>query len=175
MNSVFPSLVELEISDCPEIESVPKAGLPSKLKGIIIFGSEKLMGSMISRSREWSLQALPSLASFSFGLCRELEMECFPDEHMFPSSLTSLTLYKLGNLERLEWKGLQHLTSLSYLRIIRCPKLHSMPAKTAIPSLSRLSIEGCPLLKEHCQKEKGRDWPNISHIPLIEIDHQLIT
>ncbi|KAK8665386.1 hypothetical protein V6N13_005555 [Hibiscus sabdariffa] len=174
MNSVFPSLLRLYIEDCPGIESVPKQGLPSKLKIIIIFGSDKLMGSMISRRREWSLQTLPSLASFSFG-DTEMEMECFPDEQMLPSSLTSLELWGLGNLERLEWKGLQHLTSLSQLRIWNCPKLDSMPAKMLLPSLSRLRIEGCPLLKQHWQKEKGRDWPNISHIPLIVIDGELIT
>ncbi|KAK8714292.1 hypothetical protein V6N13_149485 [Hibiscus sabdariffa] len=178
MNSVFPSLLYLHIEDCPGIESVPKEGLPSKLKRIGIAGSEKLMGSMISRRREWSLQALPSLAYFSFGNCRELEMECFPDEHMLPSSLKSLELWDLGNLERLEWKGLQHLTSLSILNIFRCPKLHSisMPAKMILPSLSRLWILECPLLKENWEKEKGRDWINkcISHIPIIEIDDEVI-
>ncbi|KAK8714262.1 hypothetical protein V6N13_149455 [Hibiscus sabdariffa] len=105
MNSAFPSLVWLEIRGCPGIESVPKEGLPSKLESIIIYSSEKLMGSMMSRRREWSLQALPSLTSFSFGFCRELEMECFPDEHMLPSSLTYIRLASLGNLERLEWKA----------------------------------------------------------------------
>ncbi|KAK8714296.1 hypothetical protein V6N13_149489 [Hibiscus sabdariffa] len=156
MNSVFPSLEHLQISYCPEIESVPKAGLPSKLKRISIYGSDKLMGSLISRRREWSLQTLPSLTSFSFW-CSKLEMECFPDEHMLPSSLTFLYISGLGNLERLEWTGLQHLTSLSYLRIFRCPKLHSIPAKMVLPSLFRLWIAECPLLKEHCQKEKGRE------------------
>ncbi|KAL4354861.1 hypothetical protein GQ457_06G003050 [Hibiscus cannabinus] len=173
MNSVFPSLVELAITNCPEIESVPEAGLPSKLEIIIIEGSEKLMGSMISRRREWSLQTLPSLTSFIFR-DTELEMECFPDEHMLPSSLKSLELWGLGNLERLEWKGLQHLTSLSHLRIISCLKLHAMPTKMLLPSLSCLCIQNCPLLKEHCQKEKGRDWPNISHIPIIWIDDEVI-
>ncbi|KAK8714294.1 hypothetical protein V6N13_149487 [Hibiscus sabdariffa] len=173
MNSVFPSLVELEITNCPEIESVPEAGLPSKLEIIIIEGSEKLMGSMISRRREWSLQTLPSLTSFIFR-DTEMEMECFPDEHMFPSSLKSLELWGLGNLERLEWKGLQHLTSLSQLRIISCLKLHAMPTKMLLPSLSCLCIQNCPLLNEHCQKEKGGDWPNISHIPIIWIDDEVI-
>ncbi|KAK8714258.1 hypothetical protein V6N13_149451 [Hibiscus sabdariffa] len=126
MNSVFPSLEWLVIRSCPEIESVPKAGLPSKLKRIEIVESKKLMGSMISRRREWSLQALPSLTSFIFW-CSELEMECFPDEHMLPSSLTYLFISDLKNLERLEWKGLQHLTSLSELKIFKCPKLHSIP------------------------------------------------
>ncbi|KAK8665409.1 hypothetical protein V6N13_005578 [Hibiscus sabdariffa] len=58
MNSIFPSLVELGILDCPGIESVPKEGLPTKLKRIYISGSDKRMGSMISSRREWSLQAL---------------------------------------------------------------------------------------------------------------------
>ncbi|KAK8665365.1 hypothetical protein V6N13_005534 [Hibiscus sabdariffa] len=173
MNSVFPSLESLEIRSCPEIEFFPKAGLPSKLKSIGIHDSEKLMGSMISRRREWSLQTLPSLTSFTFR-DTELEMECFPDEHMLPSSLTSLSLVSLGNLERLERKGLQHLTSLSQLRIRHCPKLDSMPAKMLLPSLSLLYIENCPLLKEHCQKEKGRDWPSITHIPFIEIEDELM-
>ncbi|KAK8665392.1 hypothetical protein V6N13_005561 [Hibiscus sabdariffa] len=173
MNSVFPSLVYLDIWNCPGIKSVPIEGLPSKLKGLGIGRSEKLMGSMISRRREWSLQALTSLTSFTFS-CGELETECFPDEHMLPSSLTSLSLVSLGNLERLEWKGLQHLTSLSRLEIINCPKFHSMPAKMVLPSLSRLSIAECPLLKGHCQKEKGRDWPNISHIPLIMRDREVL-
>ncbi|KAK8665366.1 hypothetical protein V6N13_005535 [Hibiscus sabdariffa] len=173
MNSVFPSLELLAIQNCPEIESVPKEGLPSKLKSIIVYDSDKLIGSMTSRRREWSLQTLPSLTSFSFS-CRELEMECFPDEHMFPSSLTSLTIDDLRNLERLEYKGLQHLTSLFRLNISNCPKLHSVPEKMLLPSLSHLSIQRCPLLKEHCQKEKGRDWPNISHIPFIKIDDEVI-
>ncbi|GMJ06808.1 hypothetical protein like AT3G14470 [Hibiscus trionum] len=172
MNSVFPSLVYLSIRNCPEIESVPKAGFPSKLKDISISWSDKLTGSMIME-REWSLQKLPSLTSLVISRS-ELEMECFPDEHMFPSSLTSLTIYKLHNLERLECRGLQHLTSLFRLKIVNCQKLHSLPDMTFLPSLSHLSIAQCPLLKEHCQKEKGRDWPNISHIPVIRIDDELI-
>ncbi|KAL4352870.1 hypothetical protein GQ457_06G003780 [Hibiscus cannabinus] len=74
MNSVFPSLLHLEIEDCPEIESVPKAGLPSELKSLSISGSNKLMGSMMSRRREWSLQTLPSLTFFIFG-DTEMEMD----------------------------------------------------------------------------------------------------
>ncbi|KAE8686823.1 Gibberellin-regulated family protein [Hibiscus syriacus] len=174
MNSVFPSLTELQIWSCPEIESVPKAGLPSKLKTIDISCSDKVVGSMISRKREWSLQSLPSLTFFSF-VCTELEMESFPDELLLPSSLTFLGIYGLRNLERLDCKGLQHLTSLSRLNINNCPKLQSIPEKTLLPSLSQLSIRDCPLLKERCQKEKGRDWPNISHIPVIVIDGELIT
>ncbi|PPD97324.1 hypothetical protein GOBAR_DD05669 [Gossypium barbadense] len=182
-------------------------------------------------------------------------MECFPDEHLLPSSITSLHISVLQNLKSLEYKGFQHLTSLcqlwisncpnlqsmppnmlprslSYLWIGSCPKLqsmspnmlppslshlyvsecpllkehcekdkegavtektnvltqvfcldinwiileskdcpnlHSMPPNMLPPSLSRLYIKRCPLLKERCEKEKGKDWPNISHLPLFEL------
>ncbi|XVF83323.1 hypothetical protein PTKIN_Ptkin16aG0477800 [Pterospermum kingtungense] len=173
MRSLFPSLEVLLIFNCPEIESFPKEGLPSKLKRIIIQSSDKLIGGMMRRNREWTLQTLPSLAHLSIeGV--EIEIECFPDEHLLPSSLTSLQISDLRNLKVLDDKGFQHLTSLRRLYILGCTKLQSMPSKSLLASLSYLNIENCGLLKEGCQKEKGKDWPNISHIPVIEIDHQVI-
>ncbi|KAH1064630.1 hypothetical protein J1N35_029617 [Gossypium stocksii] len=195
MQSVFPSLELLGIDYCPEIEWVPKEGLPSRLKQIRIGRSDKLIESLI-RKREWSLHTLPSLTSFYISYS-EVEMECFPDEHLLPSSLTSLRISNLPNLKSLEYKGFQHLTSLcnlyisdcpnlqfmppnmlphslSYLSIYNCPKLQSMPPNVLPPSLSHLKIQGCPLLKDHCEKDKGKDWSNISHIPVIEIDGQII-
>ncbi|KAL1101798.1 hypothetical protein V6Z11_D05G320700 [Gossypium hirsutum] len=172
IHSVFPSLEILTIVDCPEIEWVPKEGLPSKLKGISIIRSDKLIESLIGK-REWSLHTLPSLTFFVISNS-ELEMECFPDEHLLPSSLTSLGISDLPNLKSLECKGFQHLTSLSNLYIYGCPKLQSMPPNMLPPSLSRLCIRDCPLLEEHCKKEKGKDWANISHIPVIEIGDEVM-
>ncbi|XVF83331.1 hypothetical protein PTKIN_Ptkin16aG0478400 [Pterospermum kingtungense] len=175
MRSLFPSLEELSISECPEIESYPKEGLPSKLKSIYIQRCDKLIGGMMrrNRNREWTLQTLPSLTYFAISSAK-IEIECFPDEHLLPSSLTDLDILNLPNLKVLDDKGFQHLTSLRRLYIEICPKLQSMPPKTLLASLSHLTIFNCPLLKEGCQKEKGKDWPNISHIPVIEIDDQLI-
>ncbi|TYJ36648.1 hypothetical protein E1A91_A05G321600v1 [Gossypium mustelinum] len=172
MHSVFPSLEDLEIYHCPEIERVPKEGLPSKLKEIDIGSSDKLIESLI-RKREWSLHTPPSLTSFGIGDL-EVEMECFPDEHLLPSSLTTLAIWNLPNLKSLEYKGFQHLTSLCYLYIDSCPKLQSMPPNMLPPSLSRLDIWSCPLLEERCEKEKGKDWANISHIPFIQIGSELM-
>ncbi|TYI83829.1 hypothetical protein E1A91_D05G320400v1 [Gossypium mustelinum] len=172
MHSVFPSLEYLEIVICPEIERVPKEGLPSKLKEIRIGGSDKLIESLI-RKREWSLRTLPSLTNLDIW-GSEVEMECFPDEHLLPSSLSSLWIRFLPNLKSLEYKGFQHLTSLCDLCIYSCPKLQSMPPNMLPPSLSRLSICGCPLLEKRCKKEEGKDWANISHIPVIEIDGEVI-
>ncbi|XVF83138.1 hypothetical protein PTKIN_Ptkin16aG0109500 [Pterospermum kingtungense] len=175
MRSLFPSLEKLGIQNCPEIESFPKEGLPSKLKSIEIWSSDKLIGGMMRRNREWILQTLPSLTHFEINCSgTEIEIECFPDEHLLPSSLTSLTIWNLPNLKVLDDKGFRHLTSLRDLNIWGCPKLQSMPPKSLLTSLSHLMISSCPLLKEGCEKEKGKDWPNISHIPVIQIDDQFI-
>ncbi|KAH1064384.1 hypothetical protein J1N35_029371 [Gossypium stocksii] len=172
MHSVFPSLEYLEIDDCPEIERVPKEGLPSKLKDIRILGSDKLIESLI-RKKEWSLHTLPSLTVLQISFS-EVELECFPDEHLLPSSPTYLFISNLPNLKSLEYKGFQHLTSLCCLYINNCPNLQSMPPNMLPPLLSRLYISQCPLLEESCEKEKGKDWANISHIPVIEIGDEVM-
>ncbi|KAK8643346.1 hypothetical protein V6N13_012649 [Hibiscus sabdariffa] len=171
IHSVFPSLLMLQIGDCPEMESFPEEGLPSKLKYISILGSDKIIACLI-RKRERCLQALHSLTYFELSES-ELEMKHFPDEHMLPSSLTSLTISDVPNLKCLNFKSFQHLTSLQRLYIYHCPKLES-PTKMLPLSLLYLFIVNCPLLKEHCQKEKGKDWPNISHIPVIKVDNEVI-
>ncbi|XP_022746275.1 putative disease resistance RPP13-like protein 1 isoform X4 [Durio zibethinus] len=170
MHSLFPSLKYLGVNHCPEIESFPREGLPSKLKDFSISGSDKLIVGMMRR--EWSLQALTSLTSFSIYSAREIES--FPDEHLLPSSLTSLNIWDLSNLKLLNGKGFQHLTSLHKLLIARCLRLQSMPANKLPDSLYRLEIHNCPLLRKHCEKEKGKDWPNISHIPVIWIGDEVI-
>ncbi|XVF83320.1 hypothetical protein PTKIN_Ptkin16aG0477500 [Pterospermum kingtungense] len=171
MRSLFPSLEKLDVSDCPEIESFPKEGLPSKLKIIEIWSSDKLIGGMMRK--EWTLQTLPLLAHFTISDSK-VEIECFPDEHLLPSSLTSLRIFRLPNLKVLDDKGFQHLTSLRRLYIEQCPKLQSMPSKSLLASLSHLRIWDCPLLEKGCEKEKGKDWPNISHIPVIWNHGQVI-
>ncbi|KAB2084075.1 hypothetical protein ES319_A05G310300v1 [Gossypium barbadense] len=172
MHSVFSSLEGLRIIGCPEIERVPKECLPSKLKDITISMSDKLIESLI-RKREWSLHTLPSLTILEISYS-EVEMASFPDEHLLPPSLETLRISNLPNLKSLEYKGFQHLSSLCDLYISHCPKLQSMPPIMLPHSLSYLSIEKCPFLKERCEKDKGKDWPNISHIPAIEIDEQVI-
>ncbi|MFQ6653622.1 hypothetical protein Gotur_024927 [Gossypium turneri] len=172
MHSVFPSLEDLIMDGCPEIERVPKEGLPSKLKHLQISLSDKLIESLI-RKREWSLHSLPSLTFLIIG-GSEVEMECFPDEHLLPSSLETLGIWGLPNLKSLKYKGFQHLTSLCDLYIDSCPKLQSLPPNMLPPSLSLLYIRNCRLLEERCEKEKGKDWANISHIPVIELGGEVM-
>ncbi|KAE8682049.1 hypothetical protein F3Y22_tig00111276pilonHSYRG00113 [Hibiscus syriacus] len=133
-------------------------------------GNRRLSEIVISRRRERCLQTHPSLTYFEVS-DTELEMKSFPDENL-PSSLTSLTISDLPNLKSLDFKGFQHLTSLQRLYIYHCPKLQA-PTKMLPRSLLYLFIVTCPLLKEHCQEEKGKDWHNISHILVIKIDNEV--
>ncbi|MBA0625419.1 hypothetical protein Godav_010618 [Gossypium davidsonii] len=71
-------------------------------------------------------------------------------------------------------KGFQDLASLRELKIYKCPKLTSLPEKDMLRSLGYLCISSCPLLKEECSSDKGREWSKISHIPLVLIDFKAV-
>ncbi|XP_007034356.2 PREDICTED: putative disease resistance RPP13-like protein 1 [Theobroma cacao] len=169
MHSLLPSLEGLCIYNCPEIKSFPEGGLPSKLKFLRIDACDEL----IARRMEWGLQRLPSLMSFN--ISTNADIESFPDETLLPSSLTSLSISILPNVKFLDYKGLQNLTSLRQLEMWYCPKLQFLPAEGIPFSLSFLHIVHCPLLSPHCQRESGKDWPKISHIPVIKIDNDVVS
>ncbi|XVF82843.1 hypothetical protein PTKIN_Ptkin16aG0082900 [Pterospermum kingtungense] len=139
MHFHFPSLKILEIVGCPEIESLPKEGLPSKLKHIEISTSDKLIGGMMRRNGEWSLQKLPSLTNFKIKGA-EIEIECFPDENLLPSSLISLSIRDLPNLKLFNDKGFQHLTSLRKLYNTYRDVQSSNPCRQRISSLALFLI-----------------------------------
>ncbi|KAL9991984.1 putative leucine-rich repeat domain superfamily [Helianthus debilis subsp. tardiflorus] len=64
--------------------------------------------------------------------------------------------------------GLRHLISLQILYINSCPKVNDLP-EALLPSLLRLSIYDCLILKKR-RNGRGSDyWPLISHIPCIEV------
>ncbi|TYG70673.1 hypothetical protein ES288_D05G332400v1 [Gossypium darwinii] len=162
----FPMLKHVEISGCEDLKFFSAA----------LEGSHHQHLTCLNSLEIWWCQNLKSFQiedglAISFS---EVEIECFPDEHLLLSSLETLWLSQLPNLKSLEYKGFQHLTSLSRLLIDSCPKLQSMPPNMLPPSLSRLCISNCPLLEERCEKEKGKDWANISHIAVIEIGGEVM-
>ena len=93
---------------------------------------------------------------------------------MLPTSLTKLAIAKFPELKHLSSKGFRNLTSLDLLRIRNCPKLTSFPEVGLPSSLLQLYIDGYPLLKKHCKRDKGLEWTKIAHIPCVKIDDKFI-
>ncbi|XP_058224292.1 putative disease resistance RPP13-like protein 1 [Rhododendron vialii] len=171
MHTLLPSLQSLVLHDCPKIESFPEGGLPSKLGALDIRNCTKLVGGR----RDWGLQTLPSLTSFSlFGKSGDV-LESFPEEGLLPPTLTFLSFERLLNLKSLNKRGLQRLGSLDSMLIFDCPQLQSLPEEGLPTSLFELQIRDCPLLKPHCRREEGEDWHKIAHIPFIKIDGEVIS
>ncbi|KAI9115194.1 hypothetical protein K1719_013513 [Acacia pycnantha] len=165
-SDVLPPLHDLTLFSCPAMESLPQGGMLSSLRRLSIrYCSSKLMESC----RDWGMHELLSLKQL--GICGIEDMECFPEEGLLPPNLQSLSFWSCDNMKRINHRGLVHLHSLTSLSFKYCPNMsfEGMPGDGLPPSLSHLSIYGCPLLKERCEKEKGPDWPIIAHIPHIEM------
>ncbi|KAL6328726.1 hypothetical protein AAG906_003412 [Vitis piasezkii] len=174
--SIFPSAQFLTIfhqrlreSQVAVAQRCMLSGLPSNLTSLSITNCEKFRSQM-----ELGLQGLTSLRRFSISSkCEDLEL--FPKECLLPSTLTSLEISDLPNLRSLDSKGLQLLTTLQKLKISYCPKLQSLTEEGLPTSLSFLTIENCPLLKDRCKFGTGEEWHHIAHIPHILIDDQLFS
>ncbi|KAH7845952.1 hypothetical protein Vadar_007914 [Vaccinium darrowii] len=166
MDTLLPSLFSLHLYNCPEIESFPEGGLPSKLSDLTISNCKKLVG----RWRDWGLQTLPSLTYFTLKGESEDMMESFPEEGLLPSTLTSLKIECLPNLKSLNKGGLQLLGSLQRILIENCHQLQSLPEEALPTSLIILRITNCPLLKSRYRREEGEEWRKIAHVPAIYMD-----
>ncbi|KAJ9697433.1 hypothetical protein PVL29_009312 [Vitis rotundifolia] len=122
----------------------------------------------------WGIDTLTSLGElFIQGPFQDLLFFFFfSGSHLLlPTSLTTLWLGNLRNLKSVASTSLQSLISLKTLEFHICPKLRSFVPKGGLPpTLARLVIGECPILKTRCLKDKGKDWPKIAHIPYVEID-----
>uniref|UniRef100_A0A803R2N7 Uncharacterized protein n=2 Tax=Cannabis sativa TaxID=3483 RepID=A0A803R2N7_CANSA len=204
-------LTELEMSRC-DLTSLPQNVLHNLttlqtltidyFKKIHELPSEFLNGLIALQSLQINscpeLKCLPegmfehcSLRRVDIGSCPALE-EGFPSS---PNQLISLQHLSITS-QRLPVlpEGLQHLSSLEYLKIsyiselaslpdwlgnlttlkeliIRhCPDLECIPmSMQRLTNLKTFSIQWCPKLGQRCKKEVGEDWHKISHIPRVDI------
>ncbi|XP_056174969.1 putative disease resistance protein At3g14460 [Syzygium oleosum] len=171
------SLTYISIS-CQNIKRLPEGGFPPKLQTLSITRCENLEQPV----REWGLPLLTSLKYLlidGMSMGREGEKVRFPSEEneeedawslLFPSSLTTLVIKRMKNVERLSSGLRNRLSSLQHLGIFDCPKLRYLPEDGLPPSLQRLLIEGCEILKDRCSNLGGDYWPLIQDIPSIKID-----
>ncbi|PHT59794.1 hypothetical protein CQW23_02157 [Capsicum baccatum] len=167
MTNVLQSLAFLDLDICQGIERFSEGGLPSSLQILYMIGREKLM----TNQKGWGLQTLTRLR-----YCRiqNSDVESFPNDSIFPPSLEILTLGNHPNLWTLNYKGLQNLTSLRHLTIWNCPQLQSLPEEGLPSSLTALDINGCGLLNQRLESEKGEEWQKIRHIRCVSLDQRLI-
>ncbi|KAK0573729.1 hypothetical protein LWI29_012584 [Acer saccharum] len=155
---------------CPGIISFPEDGFPTNLTSLSII-DVKFCKALF----EWGLHRLTSLKQLSiWGGCPDV-MPFLQEEigMILPTSLTTLHIDHLTFLESLS-SVFRNLISLEELHLVDCPKLKFFPKKGLPPSLVRLQIWRCPLLKQSCEKD-GLYWPMISLIPYVHIDFKKVT
>ncbi|WKA02330.1 hypothetical protein VitviT2T_020533 [Vitis vinifera] len=163
-------LRELEINNCENVELLPHQ--LQNLTALTSLGIYRCENIKMPLSR-WGLATLTSLKELTIGgiFPRVASFSDGQRPPILPTTLTFLSIQDFQNLKSLSSLALQTLTSLEDLWIQRCPKLQSFCPREGLPdTLSRLYITDCPLLKQRCSKGKGQDWPNIAHIPYVEID-----
>ncbi|PPD83227.1 hypothetical protein GOBAR_DD19840 [Gossypium barbadense] len=176
--------LESILIECSGIKSLPR-------------GLDKLIHLQEIRLRECStlvsieerelLKVTTNLRAFSVDGCGNFgalpkgggcsNVVSFPEEGigmMLPPSLTSIRLSNFENLEFIFSEGFQGLSTLRNLFIYSCPKLTYLPEKDMLLSLGYLYILFCPLLKEECSSDKGREWSKISHITRAQIDFKSV-
>uniref|UniRef100_A0A6N2M3N8 NB-ARC domain-containing protein n=1 Tax=Salix viminalis TaxID=40686 RepID=A0A6N2M3N8_SALVM len=190
-NKVFDNLSTLKrlyISHCDALESLPEEGLRNltSLEVLEIWGCGRLnsqsMNGLCSLTslRRLEIRNCNNLASLTEGVrhltaLEDLDLYGCPELNTLLESIQHLT--SLQSLRIWHCKGLAslpnqigYLTSLSRLGIYNCPNLVSLPdGVQSLSNLSQLTIDNCPELAKRCKKEKGEDWPKISHIPHIRI------
>ncbi|XP_019079791.1 putative disease resistance protein RGA4 [Vitis vinifera] len=169
------SLLELKIINCPELQFSTGSVLQHliALKELRIDKCPRLQ-SLI----EVGLQHLTSLKRLHISECPKLQYltkQRLQDSSSLPH-LISLKQFQIEDcpmLQSLTEEGLQHLTSLKALEIRSCRKLKYLTKERLPDSLSYLHVNGCPLLEQRCQFEKGEEWRYIAHIPEIVINRVL--
>ncbi|KAF5185998.1 Disease resistance protein rga2 [Thalictrum thalictroides] len=153
---VLPCLLNLTISDCPKLTSMPL--LPSLEKCVLDKCSEKLVHSlMLQQQQQQLISSSPSTSSSSgpttaTSTLKYLNIEACNDliclsDQVF-QGLTGLLELEITNCVSLTTlSGLQHLTSLQTLSLTCCEELHMLEGFDSPTSLQSLLIEKIPKLK----------------------------
>ena len=135
-NTRLPCLQKLELSKCSKLSQFSECSLPPNLKSLIIANCDNL-----TPKEEWGLHQMKWLTHF------EIEGGCssnvlFSQEKLLPSTLTSLSIIKLPTLKSLgSW--LPRIISLEKLIIDCCENLDSMLDGDLPPNLRSLTIMNC--------------------------------
>ncbi|KAB2023361.1 hypothetical protein ES319_D06G013000v1 [Gossypium barbadense] len=157
------SLETLDLNFCDSLVSLPVNGL-QRLSSLC---SLRVQHCKTLASLPEGMRYLTSLQDLLINECPELTSLPRSIQHL--SSLRYLQIRCCRGLISLP-DEMQHLSLLSEFSIINCSNLMSLPQGVHnLTTLQALRIYGCPHLQRRCKKVRGEDWPNIAHIPFIEI------
>ncbi|XP_029149368.1 putative disease resistance RPP13-like protein 1 [Arachis hypogaea] len=131
----LPALEELDIRECPEMDSFGEECLPPSLTTLRIYNCQKLERWITSKGLQSEGLTHLSLREWN-------EVKSFPREGCLPASLKSLHLSSFSNLETLDCKGLHQLTSLQNIKIEYCRMLENITQQNLPASISKLHITG---------------------------------
>ncbi|CAO2838977.1 unnamed protein product [Amaranthus hypochondriacus] len=163
--SCASSLQTLKIEKCYNLRRLSGLESLTALQELSLSYNHNLS---INKDDEEPWKSFHSLCKLTF--CELPEMKNLPKGMQHLTSLQSLDLIKCENLEELpQWMSC--LSSLQYLVIDRCLRIKSFPeVMNDLTSFNTLSIKGCPDLEEICKNPNGEDFQKIKHIPNISIN-----
>ncbi|KAH0713161.1 hypothetical protein KY289_009120 [Solanum tuberosum] len=133
MQQLLPSLKELKLVNCSEIESFPEGGLPFNLQVLEISHCKKL----VNGRKKWHLQRLPCLRDLTIHHDGSDEVVLAGEKWELPCSIRRLSIW---NLKTLSSQLLKSLTSLEYLFANNLPQMQSLLEEELPSSLSELKL-----------------------------------
>ncbi|OMP03388.1 NB-ARC domain-containing protein [Corchorus olitorius] len=151
-------LKRIQLHNCLNWESLPPMGKLQFLESLEI----EVMNNVKKVGEEFlginTKIAFPVLKKLKFHYMKEWE------EWEYGNMLTS--------------RGEKHaaiMPQLHSLTINYCVKLKALPSHLLRnTTLQELHIKGCPVVGARFEKGRGEDWPSISHIPVIQIDDEML-
>ncbi|XP_026661943.1 disease resistance protein RGA2-like [Phoenix dactylifera] len=168
------TLESLDLRACPKIIESSEPVQLREEQGLRTLNRLTIDDTILLQNLWILLGSLPSLQRMHIRWCHGMTNFTREQELWFQqlTSLQDLEIYYCENVESLP-TSLANFPSIRKLHIFYCPKVSSLPGNGLSTSLKELHIDGCPLLKDRCQRG-GADWPKIAHIPFIRIDTKTI-
>ncbi|RZB64337.1 putative disease resistance protein RGA3 [Glycine soja] len=181
---VFRALEDLSLRQLPNLKMLSRQygeNMFPRFSILEIDGCPKFLGEEVLLHRLHSLSVI-SCGKFNlsagFKCLQKLWIsECKGVKNLQALQyMTSLKEIRLRNLHELESLPdcFGNLSLLHTLSIFHCSKLTCLPMSLSLSGLQQLTIFGCHSeLEKRCEKETGKDWPNIAHIRHISVGSTL--
>uniref|UniRef100_A0A7N2MTX8 Rx N-terminal domain-containing protein n=1 Tax=Quercus lobata TaxID=97700 RepID=A0A7N2MTX8_QUELO len=165
LGEVFHSLINLKLSNCPDLRL--KLLREGRLKNLVISG-------FIEESDAFPILRYPSIhASLKkLILLGRPTLNSLPNEIQLFTALEELRIQNFNGMEALpDWLG--NLSCLQKLSLCYCKKLMDLPI-LHLTNLKHLHIDDCRNLEKRCAEGSSVEWFQIAHVPNIRIKGKYI-